>query len=404
VNQLTDIHLRPGTGGRKAWLWAILPVVLLIAIIGVIMSAGTGLKEESPIPIEKLEFERVQVTDGGIVLHVLNSSPQAVTIAMARVGDAYWNFQIHPDRPIPQMGRATVTIPYPWVEGDGYEVMLVTDQSTMFSTEIEAALKAPEPTVQRFLQYALIGFYVGVVPVALGLLWFPFMRRFTVRGIHAVLAFTVGLLLFLVIDTFQEGFELAATVPEALKGSGLVWFGAILSLLFLVAIDQMNQRKFGKEDAGGKRISYLLASGIGLHNFGEGLAIGAAFAVGEVALGTFLIIGFTLHNMTEGIGVAAPLVKQQGRPRWVTFVWLALIAGGPAILGTWVGGFVMNNTLAALYFGIGAGAIMQVVYVIAKMIGRESGKLGYSSVSWTNFAGVALGIALMYATSLLVNT
>ncbi|TVY03372.1 ZIP family metal transporter [Cohnella terricola] len=391
-----------GKSSGKAWLWGILPVALLIAIVAVILTVGTGVKEESPIPIENVEFERVYVNENGIVLNLLNASPQAVDIVMARVADAYWDFTIKPDGAIPRMGRATVTIPYPWVEGDGYEVRLVTGESTVFSTEIGAAIQAPAPDAQRFMQYALIGFYVGVVPVALGLLWFPLMRRFTARGIHAVLAFTIGLLLFLVVDTFQEGFELAEQAPESLKGSGLVWFGAILSMLFLIAIDQMNERKKGKEGSRGERISFMLASGIGLHNFGEGLAIGAAFAVGEAALGTFLIIGFTLHNMTEGIGVAAPLAQRQ-RPKLRTFVWLALIAGGPAILGTWVGGFVMNNTLASLYFGIGAGAIIQVVFVIGRMLWKESVKLGYAPVSWTNYAGVAAGIALMYGTSLLVS-
>jgi len=137
-----------------------------------------------------------------------------------------------------------------------------------------------------------------------------------------------------------------------------------------------------------------------LHNFGEGLAIGAAFAIGEAALGTFLIIGFTLHNVTEGIGIAAPLLKE--RPTWKTFLLLAIIAGGPAIVGTWVGGFIFNITLAALFFGIGAGAILQVIFVISRMIMRQSSKSGTPAVSWMNFGGLTLGIGLMYVTALLV--
>ncbi|MNI53492.1 zinc transporter ZupT [compost metagenome] len=272
----------------------------------------------------------------------------------------------------------------------------------IFTGEVTAATTTPEPNGKLFWQYALIGFYVGVIPVGLGLLWYPFLRRFSVKGMHAILALTVGLLFFLVIDTFEEGFEMAASAPGVFQGTGLVWFGALLSCVFLIAVDQSNERKLklNNHSLEGKRISYKIATGIGLHNFGEGLAIGSAFAIGEAALGTFLIIGFTLHNITEGVGIAAPLLKE--RPHWKTFVSLALIAGGPAIIGTWVGGFIFNDTLAALFFGIGAGAIVQVIYVIAKMILKESEKKGLSPVSWLNFVGLTFGIVIMYVTALMV--
>lgn len=176
----------------------------------------------------------------------------------------------------------------------------------------------------------------------------------------------------------------------------------MLSFLFLIAIDQSNERKAIRHtNDEGRRTSYKLAYGIGLHNFGEGLAIGAAFAVGEAALGTFLIIGFTLHNVTEGVGIAAPLLTD--RPKWKTFVTLALIAGAPAIVGTWTGGFIFNATFAALFFGIGAGAILQVIYVIGRMIVRQSSRHEIAAVSWLNFSGLFAGMLVMYATALLVH-
>ena len=250
------------------------------------------------------------------------------------------------------------------------------------------------------MQYALIGFYVGIVPIGLGLLWYPFMRRFSARGIQVVLALTVGLLFFLVVDTLQEGLELGAEAPGVFQGTGLVWFGALLSLLFLLAVDQSGQRKMKQAQNQGKRVAYKIAGGIGLHNLGEGLAIGAAFAAGEAALGTFLVIGFTLHNITEGVGIAAPLLKD--RPTWKTFVSLACLAGAPAIAGIWAGGFLFNASLAALFFGIGAGAIVQVIYVISKMIIKEAREQQQPSVSWTNLGGLTLGLLLMYVTALLV--
>lgn len=287
------------------------------------------------------------------------------------------------------------------MEGDPHQIKLITSNGLIFTGDVPAAMKTPTADTNRFLQYSLIGFYVGVVPVGLGLLWYPFMRRFSSKGIQAVLAFTVGLLFFLAVDTIQEGLELGAEAPGVFQGTGLVWFGAALSFLFLIAIDQTKSKKAIQHNDPGKQVSFKIASGIGLHNLGEGLAIGAAFAAGEAALGSFLIIGFTLHNITEGIGIAAPLLK--AKPTYKTFLALALLGGGPAIIGTWIGGFVFNQTLAALFFGIGAGAIIQVIYVIFKMIVRDAKAAEAPAVSWLNFSGLTLGILLMYVTALLVN-
>lgn len=391
--------VRPPSSKIKLLLWGILPIILLIILVGTIAKVGTGIQGELAAPIEQINIEKIKLVDEGFEVSILNSGPEAVTIAQVIVDDSFWNADFDPSPTLNRLGSGTVFIPYPWVKGDPHQIKFITTNGLIFIGDVAAAIKTPELSGDRFLKYALIGFYVGVVPIGLGLLWFPFMRRFSTRGTHAVLALTVGLLFFLAIDTFEEGFELAASVPGVFQGTGLVWFGALLSLLLLVAIDQANERK-RKRAASGRQISYKLATGIGLHNLGEGLAIGAAFAVGEAALGTFLIIGFTLHNITEGVGIAAPLLKD--RPTWKTFILLALIAGGPAIIGTWIGGFSFNNTLAALFFGVGSGAILQVIYVISKMIYKESLETKRSPVSWTNFGGLTLGIILMYVTAMLV--
>ncbi|GGI45015.1 metal transporter [Paenibacillus marchantiophytorum] len=383
----------------KAILWGILPLVLLIAIIITIAKVGTGIESEPAAPIEVLNVEKITLNDEGIQVRVLNSGPEAITIAQVVVDGAFWNASFSPSDTLKRFEQGTVKIPYPWVQGDPHEIKFITSNGLIFTGEVAAAAATPEPSGKLFWQYALIGFYVGVIPVGLGLLWYPFLRRFSVKGMHAILAMTIGLLFFLVIDTFQEGFEMATEAPSVFQGTGLVWFGALLSCLFLIAVDQSNERKLSNK-SDGRRVATKIATGIGLHNLGEGLAIGSAFAVGEAALGTFLIIGFTLHNITEGVGIASPLLKE--RPNWKIFVKLALIAGGPAIIGTWAGGFLFNDTLAALFFGIGAGAILQVIYVISKMILKESEKKGLSPVSWLNFGGLTAGILIMYVTALMV--
>ncbi|NBD24721.1 ZIP family metal transporter [Paenibacillus sp. T1] len=396
--EVEPVQAKPKKSKTVIWLWGIIPLVLLVGIIALLSNLGTGIKDKAVAPIEALDIQRIILTDEGFTLKVLNTGPEAVTIAQVVVNDAFWNADFHPGPTVGRFGETEIRIPYGWVEADPYSIVLITTNGLLFTGEVPLAVMTPELDPNRFLQYGLIGIYVGVVPVGLGLLWFPFMRRFSDRGIQAVLALTVGLLLFLAIDTFQEGFELGAASPGIFQGTSLVWLAALLSFLFLLAVDQSNSKNGA---VSGRAAAYKIAGGIGLHNLGEGLAIGAAFAAGNAALGTFLIIGFTLHNITEGVGIAAPMLKE--RPGWRTFLALAVLAGGPAILGTWTGGFLFNPTLSALFFGIGAGAILQVVYVISKMMLREAGKSGSPAVSWSNFTGLALGVAIMYATAILVN-
>lgn len=397
--QTENINKKPNK--MAAWILGILPLLLLAAMISIIGTWGTGVEEQQAAPIEVLNMERIILTDEGFEVRILNSGPKELTVAQVVVDGAFWNASFSPSSTIERFGSSTVYIPYPWVEGDPHEIKLITSNGLIFIGDVAAAMKTPAADTNRFLQYSLIGFYVGVVPVGLGLLWYPFMRRFSSKGIQAVMAFTVGLLFFLAVDTIQEGIELGTEAPGVFQGTGLVWFGALLSFLFLIAVDQTKSKKTEKMDSDGKQVSFKIAGGIGLHNLGEGLAIGAAFAAGEAALGSFLIIGFTLHNITEGIGIAAPLLK--ARPTLKTFLALAVLGGGPAIIGTWIGGFVFNQTLAALFFGIGAGAIVQVIYVIFKMIVRDAKTAGTPSISWLNFSSLTLGILLMYVTALLVN-
>jgi zinc transporter ZupT len=224
------------------------------------------------------------------------------------------------------------------------------------------------------------------------MLWYPFMRRLGSQSMNFILALTVGLLVFLAVGTWLDALEFAAELPAFWQGVPLVVFIALLTLGVLLAISG------GGKDAeiSPLGVSYRMALGIGLHNLGEGLAIGAAFALGEAALGTFLILGFTIHNLTEGVGIAAPIVRKN--PGLKHFGYLALIAGGPAILGTWLGGFAFNPVLATIFLAIGIGAILQVVWEVGKVVSRSSGRLTH----WVNVAGVAAGIAVMYVTAFLV--
>jgi ZIP family zinc transporter len=391
-----------GENGRgPGWvLLGLLPLVGLGVLLAFIVLNGAGVGRKDLPPIEDLSVQRVTLpTENEFVLSVRNGGPEPVTLSQVVVNDAIWDFEAQPSNTIPRLGSATVKIPYSWIEGEAYEIVLITSTGTTFDAEVPVAVLTPRFSGETFLRYALIGTYVGVIPVGLGLLWYPFLRRLGSSGMSFVLALTVGLLAFLVIDTLAEAMEVAVGLPGVFSGIPLVILLTLLTLLGLLAAERLFRR--GREEASRLGTSYRIALGIGLHNLGEGLAIGAAFALGEAALGVFLVVGFTLHNITEGVGIAAPILKE--RPRTAHFLWLALLGGGPAIVGTWIGGFAFSDLLAAVFLAVGAGAILQVIYEVTRLLLRDSTRSKVPALSPANLGGLVAGVAVMYATALLVS-
>jgi zinc transporter ZupT len=331
-----------------------------------------------------------------IEMEVINGGPDPVTIAQILVDDAYWQFEISPSNTLDRLQQATITIPYTWVKDEPLPLTLITATGVTFSTEVEVAVRSPSVTLQTVLVYGLLGVYVGVIPVILGMLWFPLLRQADPKWMNAILALTVGLLLFLFVDTVLEALELAAEIPGVFQGIVVVILGTLLSLGVLLTVGRRQGEKSPMS------IAVLIAIGIGLHNLGEGLAIGAAFASGAAALGSFLVIGFTLHNITEGVGISAPLLRQERRPSLAMFFWLALLAGAPAILGAWIGGLAFSPFLATLFLSIGSGAILQVIWEVGKLLYRDMQRRQESAFTWLNFGGVLAGVLVMYLTAFLV--
>lgn len=379
------------------WVLAILPLALLIALIIAFLTLNPlAFFAGNFPPLEDLSVERVTFPEvDHIQLKVINGAPDPVTISQILVDDAYWQFTIEPSNTLDRLETATIDIPYPWVDGEPLPIVLVTATGVTFDAEVDVAVESPQAGPNTLVAYGLLGLYVGVIPVALGMLWFPFMRRIDRKWMNAILALTIGLLVFLFIDTVLEALEEAAEVPGVFQGGPAVFLSILITLGVLLAV---GQRQKGSAPM---TVATLIALGIGLHNLGEGLAIGAAFASGAAALGSFLVVGFTLHNITEGVGIAAPLLRGE-RPSLRTFLLLALLAGGPAILGTWIGGFAFNPFLATLFLSIGAGAILQVIWEVGKLLMREAQRNDQPTLSWLNFGGLTLGILVMYLTAFLV--
>ncbi len=393
---MDEVHSLPKTRGGR-WLLALLPLLLLALLVaGFLALDPLRFFQGAFPPLEELSVQRVLFPEPGVIrLEVINGGPDAVTIAQVTVDNAYWQYTITPDNTLGRLATATIDIPYPWVAGEPLPIGLITATGVTFPTEVEVAVEAAAVDGRTLLAYGLLGIYVGVIPVALGMLWYPFMRRLDRKWLNAILALTVGLLVFLFVDMLLEALELAAEAPGVFQGVPVVIFGMLLSLGVLLAVG----RRAGEQTP--LRVATLIALGIGLHNLGEGLAIGAAFATGAAALGSFLVIGFTLHNITEGIGIVAPLTRRE-RPPWRVFLLLALLAGAPAILGTWIGALAFSPFLAALFLSLGAGAILQVIWEVGKLLMRDARREGRSALTWLNFGGAALGVLVMYLTAFLV--
>ena len=255
----------------------------------------------------------------------------------------------------------------------------------------------PQPTGATFLSLTLIGIYVGIIPVYLGLVWFPALRKLGRRWMVFLMAITAGLLVFLGLDTLAEALEQANAVPGPLQGIGLVGIGAVATFFLLDAISRRQATQGRSEAEQRLSLAYMIATGIGLHNLGEGLAIGAAYNVGEIALGTFLVVGFIIQNITEGLAIIAPLLRD--RPSVRQLALLGVVGGAPAIVGAWIGGFAPSPTLAVLFLAIGTGAVFEVVYEIAKMIQKDTAR---QPMPMTVFSGIMAGMLLLWVTGLLI--
>ncbi|MCH8947603.1 MAG: metal transporter [Acidobacteria bacterium] len=382
---------------------ALLPVLLLAGILYFLVTRGTGLNLAAPAPIEKLEFERIVLRPGEIRAHVINTGPEAVTIAQVQVGflnRASWEFSVSPGPTIARLGRAVVSIPYPWTPGEPYEIVLITANSLIFTHDIEVAAETPTAGPAMLGRFALLGIYVGVIPVFLGIGWLPFLRALPQRWYFFLLSLTVGLLVFLGVDALEEALENAEHVPGPYQGVALILIGLSMSLLGLYAVSGWLKQRAQKSSESGANLllAYTVAFGIGVHNLGEGLAIGGAYALGAVSMGTLLVLGFTLHNLTEGVAVIAPVVRSNFH--WSHLIWLGLLAGAPTIAGTLLGAFAYTALWAVLFLAIGAGAVFQVVIEITRYQMQQAGAAALAS--GPSLAGFAAGLAIMYVTGLFV--
>ena len=387
-----------GSSRPPAWVLGAVPLGLLALAVVLLVTVGApGLGDRNGVPVEELAVERTELTPGEIELTVRNEGPDPVSIEQVSVNDAYFPFTGGGE--VGRLGSATLAVPYPWVEGEAYEIFLLTSTGATVVANIDAAAETPSVDPGFLGLMALLGIYVGVIPVAIGMLWLPLLRRSGPQIVRWLLAFTVGLLAFLGVDALLEGLEVAGAGPQAFGGAALVLLGAAASYLLLAWADaRMRSRRERARSSGaaGYQLATLIAVGIGLHNLGEGILIGSAYSAGALALGSFLVVGFAIHNTTEGLAIVAPLAEDRVPVR--RLATLGLIAGAPAIAGAWVGASIFNPSLVSVLFGLGIGAIAQVVVQIWPGVKPGSGR-----ADGTVYGGLIAGALVMYATGLLIS-
>lgn len=383
---------------RPRWtylIWIVLPLAVLgLAIAWLLSSDPLSAFRNGAPPVENLTFERTILGADGIRVLVRAGGSEPMTIAQIQVDNAYWQFTQDPPGPLARGATAWIAIPFPWILGEAHRISIVTKSGMTFGHPIEVAVPTPTRDSASLAAQAVLGAFVGILPVAVGLMFYPALRGVGRNGMDFLLSLTVGLLAFLLVDALGDALELAGEAAALFQGPTMVVLAAIATFLLLMAVG----RRHGTPT--GLALATFIALGIGLHNFGEGLAIGAAFAAGAAGLGTFLVLGFTLHNITEGIGIAAPILTQR-LSLWV-FAALTLLAGGPAVIGLWIGSLAYAPQWSALALAVGAGAILQVIVEVVSMLIRGRTNGARSLLTTSSMMGLAAGVAFMYLTAMLV--
>ncbi len=386
------------TSKAKLVASGITPIIILAGMIVYIFGPGADLLDFGT-PLPEITIETISFSDSKIIATVRNTGPIDVEIVQADVNDRIQPAAVEPDKHLAKFETAKVVIPFEWNEAQPYEIGLTVSDGTRFAKPVIAAASSPEPSFELASYFAVIGTYVGIIPVMIGLLWFPFIAKMSKNKYKFFLALTAGLLLFLGIDAIEEGLEISTTsLAGAFNGQLLVATIVVISFLGLYySSEKLVIRYATSTMAKPVVVALMISIGIGLHNLGEGLAIGAAIGLGAIALSKFLIVGFTIHNTTEGLAIAAPMART--KPMIGKLAAMGMIAGTPAIFGAWIGGFIYSPFTAVVFLSIGAGAIFQVVITIINWI-RQDGEKTLSNAAVAS--GIAVGMLVMYLTSILV--
>lgn len=239
----------------------------------------------------------------------------------------------------------------------------------------------------------IIGFLAGIVPVAIGMLWFPFIRALDNRFVHAFLALSAGVLAFIAFEMVEEVIDYGGELGSASLAATAAIGGVAATFGIMYALSKWRQRTAATgAEKSGLHVAYLVAVALGLHSIGEGLAIGTAFVLGQGELVMLLVIGFVMHNIMEGPTVVAAVARDTTSPPLHHFAIMGVLAGGPVIVGGWLGSLADSALLAVVFYAVAIGAILQVLVELAELIRFDAQAI----VTRLNAATFVVGVALMF--------
>lgn len=282
-----------------------------------------------------------------------------------------------------------------WLLAVGPIAVLALAIGTLFLTSPfgDSAAIADATSLEVLWSLSVIGFFAGILPVLIGMLWFPYVRSLDGCWVHAVLALSAGILAFIGVEIVAELFGYVADVGTAHLGEAVAVVGSVGTFLAMYAVSVWRRRVVAAGGLGdGLHVAYLVAIALGLHSLGEGLAIGSAFALGQEGLLTLLVVGFLLHNVTEGPTIIAAIARDAEAPPIRHFAFMGVIAGGTVIVGGWIGSLLVSPLVATAFFAVALGAIAQVIIEVAQLVRADAGRV----LTRLNAATFALGVGLMF--------
>lgn len=418
------------TPAFSAWrLWVLVPLLLLGACATLVARSGDRLIDalgHNPPSPDQFHVRRVEFAPGAMRIKVANPQRERLAIATVLVDDAVVPFHLEGGGArMGRLGRRTIVVPYHWVKNDPYTVGITSATGILTEHDVPAAVERAGVSTSGLVAGGLLGLLVGIVPVGLGMAWLPALRGARRELLIAFMSLTAGLLTFVGLDAFSEAIDLQSALPAAVGGPGIVILGIAASFLGMgfmqhrlaqrggVSTEAIGDAGDGSEAAAQRSmrratadvspllLATMVAIGIGMHNLGEGLAIGSSFAVGSLSLGIFLVIGFMIHNISEGLGIAVPASESGAGASWLRLLALTLVAGSPAIAGVWIGRYVTNEIVAVLFFSMAVGAAAHVVVEVVRHM-RTLVPRGSSLVSGWSAGGFVAGIVVMYVTGAMV--
>ena len=281
-----------------------------------------------------------------------------------------------------------------WLLAVGPLLVLAAIIGVLYFTSPFGSLAAVDDasTLEIVWMLAIIGVLAGIVPVAIGMLWFPFIRDLHHRYLHGFLALAAGVMAFIAVEMIDDVYAYALESERTALAALLAAAGVAGTFAVMYAAGEWRQHTVAATEKSGLQVAYLVALALGLHSIGEGLGVGVAYVQGDSTLVMLLVFAFVIHNVMEGPTVVAAVARDRETPPLRHFAAIGVLAGGPVILGGWLGSFASSPLLAVLFFAVAIGAILQALIEVAELI-RFDAEAVLTRVNASTFA---LGFALMF--------